>query len=166
MTNKLERITTEYVDLEDRVRLTGEIGNDEHEVIWLTQRLIRRLVAELVEWLERCDDDAMHAEALHDFAQQAAWAAMTPQAPIRPGDTCRTWLARSIEMASSDQIVQLTFKGPDDQGASLTLNDRSLRQWLNVLQGTYIKAGWSLDGWPDWIRDGIRPVHSPVAVLH
>jgi hypothetical protein len=37
MTPTLDRITSEYIDTEDRLRLSGQYA----DVIWLTQRLIQ-----------------------------------------------------------------------------------------------------------------------------
>ncbi len=48
----LQRITTEYVELEDRILLAGELGNREAVVVWLTQRLLQRLVPVLHEQQE------------------------------------------------------------------------------------------------------------------
>ena len=41
MTDSLDRITTEYIDTEDRIRLSGQYAGGPAVVIWLTQRLIQ-----------------------------------------------------------------------------------------------------------------------------
>ncbi len=166
MTNRLERITTEYIFLEDRLRLCGEISAGKSEVIWLTQRMTQRLIPVLIQWLEQHGGDTLHAEMLHGFAQQAAWAEFSPQAPVQPDEASPSWLASSIVASSSSQTMCLTFKGSSDQHANLMLSDRSLRQWLKILQDAYINAGWSLEVWPEWVKDGIARLHSPVAGLH
>ena len=43
----LHRITTEYIDSEDRIRLTGQLASGDTVVLWLTQRLLNRLVPHL-----------------------------------------------------------------------------------------------------------------------
>ena len=48
---ELSRITTIYVDKEDRIGLVGEDSNGEHHKLWLTQRLLNRLVEKLLDWL-------------------------------------------------------------------------------------------------------------------
>ena len=50
---ELQRLTTEYVDAEDRMRLTGEIRPGETLVLWLSQRLLMRLLPHLFLWLEK-----------------------------------------------------------------------------------------------------------------
>ena len=44
MTLVLKRISTEYVDTEDRIRLTGEITGGEVLALWLTLHLLHRLI--------------------------------------------------------------------------------------------------------------------------
>ena len=49
--SELQRITSEYIEAEDRLRLTGEVGEGETETLWLTQRLLTRLLDHLLKWL-------------------------------------------------------------------------------------------------------------------
>ena len=44
---ELQRCTTEYIATEDRLRLSGEIGTQSTVVLWLTQRLLNRLMPPL-----------------------------------------------------------------------------------------------------------------------
>ena len=45
--NSLQRITTEYDEREDRIRVSGQLAQGEAVVLWLTQRLLNRLVPHL-----------------------------------------------------------------------------------------------------------------------
>ena len=49
----LSRVTTVYVDVEDRFRLSGETQDGQVLVLWPTQRLLCRLVPHLVLRLAR-----------------------------------------------------------------------------------------------------------------
>lgn len=40
----LQRITTQYDEREDRIRLAGETMNDQMVVLWFTQRMLHRLL--------------------------------------------------------------------------------------------------------------------------
>jgi hypothetical protein len=152
MTN-LQRLTTEYIDLEDRIRLSGEAENAELVVIWLPQRLVQRLLPVLLQWLARQTLETLREEALQSFAQQAALAELAPQEPIQPHTDSAEWLAISVDIAQSEQVVSLTFLGNDQQGASLMLTVQSLRQWLGIVYEAYIKADWAVDVWPPWMRE-------------
>lgn len=165
MTPSLQRITTDYVDLEDRIRLSGEMESAATVVVWLTQRLLERLLPVLLLWLEQQSADTAHAEMLHDFAQQAAEAGLTPQIPVRADVSSTAWLALSVDIAQSDQAVSLTLRGSDGQDVNLTLVANPLRQWLAILHDAYCKAGWPLTVWPEWIRARTLPAMQQV-VLH
>jgi len=43
MTNTLDRITTKYIDTEDRLRLSGQYADGAAVVIWLTRRLTQQI---------------------------------------------------------------------------------------------------------------------------
>ena len=47
----LHRLTTDYVEEEDRIRVSGASANGDTVVLWLTQRLLNRLVPHLTAWL-------------------------------------------------------------------------------------------------------------------
>lgn len=166
MTHALLRITTQYIDVEDRVRLAGEAApGAEAQVIWLTQRVFQRLLPVLLKWLEGQGADTVRAEVLHSFAQQAARADLAPQAPVRADAGSAAWLAVSVDIAKSERSVSLTFRGGDAQHASLTLETKPLRQWLGIVHDAYLKAEWPLDVWPVWIRESLRP-QAQRAMLH
>lgn len=55
--SELKRITLEYSAHEDRMRLTGARASGEREAIWLTRRLLERLIPVLVDWIEQEGSD-------------------------------------------------------------------------------------------------------------
>lgn len=159
----LERITTDYIEAEDRVRLSGELGPNQALVIWLTQRLLQRLVPVLLQWLERGGaGDALRAEVMQGFAQQAARAELTPQKPVRVAPESTAWLALSVNLKQYEKAVSLSFKGArEGQEATLLLADKLLRQWLSILYRAYRKAGWPQDQWPEWLQESSAPPSPP-----
>lgn len=58
--NELKRLSTGHQEVEDRIRLVGETGNGAVVVLWLTQRLLLRLVPILLEGLETSVTDAAY----------------------------------------------------------------------------------------------------------
>lgn len=163
---QLERITTEYIDLEDRIQLAGEVENAATVVLWLTQRLLQRLLPTLLQGLERQSADTPRAEILHSFALQAARAELMPQAPVQTGADSVAWLVRSVDITHSEQAVSLTFRGIGDEDATLVLAAKPLRQWLGILHDAYLKAEWPLDVWPEWVSEGAQPERRQEVVLH
>ena len=165
---KLERITTEYIDVEDRIRLSGRIPNASPVVIWVTFRLLQRLLPPLLRWLEQqgAAADLPRAEVLQSFAQHAARAAAVPQPPVRATPDSAAWLARSVDFTKFDQAVRLTFRGAEGQEATMVLAPKLLRQWLGIVHDLYVKAAWPLDVWPGWVRETSTPTDPQQLVLH
>lgn len=161
----LERITTEYVESEDRIRLSGEAASGAPVVIWLTQRLLQRLLPVLLPLLDG-RRDSHYAEIMQGFAQQAARAELKPQAPVKAEAGRVAWLALAVDIAPAEQAVTLIFRSADGQAASLMLGALPLRQWLGILHDFYVKAEWSLAEWPEWIRASTLPATPQSIVVH
>jgi hypothetical protein len=155
--NELTRLTTEFVPIEDRIRITGETGTDKTTVtLWLTQRLANQLVPHLCTWLEKKTGSDMRGEIMQNFAQQAALAAMEPQPPVQASEGSISGLVRSMNIQTGHEGVRMTFGQADErqeEDATLTLQTKALRQWLGILHSQYLKGGWPLTVWPDWIRE-------------
>lgn len=164
-TQSLERITTKYIDVEDRIQLSGQTGSSAPVVIWLTQRLLQRLIPVVLKDLER-QRQGLLAEVLQGFAQQAARAGTVPQAPVQFNDRSPAWLAHEVDVTQSKTTLQLVFHGVEGQTAVLALAVDPLRQWLNILYDACLKAEWPHDVWPAWIRESVLPVSPQPMLLH
>lgn len=150
--HQLQKFTTEYIAAEDRIRLSGQIEGNASLVIWLTQRLLQRLIPVLTEWLENQGPQDLPGEIVHSFAQQAARTKITPQEPVAATAAESSWLASAIDIKRGTQAVRLTFRGTTNQNAELPLNSTHLRQWLAILHDLYAGAQWPMHVWPDWTR--------------
>lgn len=167
MTQDMQRLTTEYVLHEDRIRLSGEVARGAPVVVWLTLRLLQRLLPAVLAWLEGHSAETVRPDLVHSFAQEAAKAALLPQAPVRAVADSTMWLAQSVDLARSAQALCLTFRSADGQFARVPLDTKQLRQWLSIVHGAYQKAGWPLDVWPAWLGDNAQTVdHAGSVVLH
>lgn len=166
----LQRITTEYRAQEDRLCLTGERADGDAVVLWLTQRLLNRLVPHLTAWLEQQKGPGEHARVMLEFQQQAAVDALKPQPPVRPPTDAPGRLVRSADIAAGAEAVQLGFKEQDAGPvlASLVLAPNALRQWLAIVHAQYLRGDWPTTVWPAWLAAGTpAPAAGPsAAVLH
>jgi hypothetical protein len=169
--DELRRFTTEYVEDEDRIRISGELRSGEKVVLWVTRRLADRLVPPVAAWLERQADppEARSASnpaataATRSFVQQAARAELPKQAPVDPGPAPSSWLVRSVDLGQGATIIRLTFRNRDartgavaaDEVASTTVAMAPVvaRQWLGIVHDKYRKAGWSTRAFPRWVTD-------------
>ena len=177
---KLKKVTIDYVPVEDRVRLSGECDKSGRIGIWVTRRVLDRLVPVLLDWIEREAVDLpgggrqpsgetptpklTRAEPLHGFAQEAARRSLVRQPRVLIQSQDRSWLTRAVDVKRGPRALQIDFRGEADERAELPLPVQPLRQWLNILHDTYRKAGWSADIWPDWVREA-APNHLSCSVV-
>lgn len=149
----LQRITTKYVEHEDRIRLTGEMASGEVLILWLTQRLLKRLIPHLSGWLEQQTDKVPLAEVRQEMAQQKARLELEPQAPVRADAQAQGVLIYSVDLKAAKASLGLVFKNATYQEvARLQLQTKPLRQWLGIVHGQYVKAQWPTDVWPTWVE--------------
>ncbi|WP_374486123.1 hypothetical protein [Zoogloea sp.] len=170
--SELQRFTTEYVELEDRIRLSGETAPGEAEVVWLTRRLIGRLVPHLCAWLEKqgvlgaVPEDPGVADALQGFALQAALQSLSPQPPVQPETARRNWLVHAVDVTAGEEALRLAFRGAEAARVELTLQPQALRQWLGILHAQCGVAEWPLASWPSWLTGPIAGGAPRVQMLH
>jgi len=171
---ELKRLTTEYVATEDRIRLSAEVDPQTPVVIWLTQRLLLRMVPALLEWLQKELEKSPvvaasskvatspGAAGVKDFlqqaAQQSARSAVTPQQPVRADRDSPVLLATAINVARLPQGLRLTFRGAGDQQTyHFSLAAQPLRQWLAILKDVTLRAEWPQQIWPEWMQKPTVP---------
>jgi hypothetical protein len=149
----LQRITTDYIETEDRIQIVGELAGNDTVVIWLTRRLLDRLIPHLTHWLERQQGDVLRKDLLLSFAQQAAQTGLTPQAPVPARASSQQWLTNSIDLHHGEEHLQLVFKGESGQAASIGFAPTPLRQWLGIVQLAYRIGQWPQHSWPPWMAE-------------
>lgn len=136
-TLNLQRITTIYDLEQDRMRLIGQYVGNGTLTLWLTQRLLQRLLPVLWQWLERHDTAAssdyapsgselntvsnpQRHEALQSFAQQAAQSQLAQRRSLLADEAVPLalqslsgayWLVHSVQLRihHADRYVELYF---------------------------------------------------------
>ncbi|HSG02293.1 MAG TPA: hypothetical protein VLA39_01050 [Marinobacterium sp.] len=146
---KADRLTTEYVQHEDRIRLNLEDAQQQRATLWFTQRLLNRVIPALVKVLEEETSGSPQAEEVQAFAQQRAQRSIEQEAPIAATDAA--WLVRRVDLTPTKQQILLLFSDEAEESAKLKIPRTALRQWLSVLRELYRRAEWSSDIWPDWL---------------
>jgi hypothetical protein len=160
MTKSVHRITTDYVETEDRLRLRGETEDGERMIIWLTQRLLNRVIPHLCQWLEGNDRPPAEqssspglADVAQSMAQQAAQQRFASEAPVEVDLTTRSWRAEAVDIATALAALRITFRSGAGDSASLTLRPEAMRQWLGIVHGQYKKGEWPMSIWPEWLEE-------------
>lgn len=151
---ELQRLTTEYIEVEDRIRVSGELSSDETIVMWMSQRLLVRLLPHLFTFLERQSTKTVPVEIAQSFELEAAKADLTPVAAVERHKDSQEWLVSEVDITPSQNGIALKFKSTSGLETTLSLSKLSLRQWLSVLQTLWEGASWPIDIWPEWIKPG------------
>lgn len=155
------RITTEFVESEDRLRLTCALRSGDTAVLWLTQRLFVRVLPHLLEWLDKHTPGLAasatlpgQADELRSFSQQAARATQAPEPPVSPQNATQIWLVHMVELQPRGGELRLVFRPTvrDTAAGSLLLAPQPLRVWLGIVAEQFGRAGWPLEAWPGWLR--------------
>lgn len=176
----LRRVTTEFVEDEDRLRLAGDVENAPPVEMWLTQRLALRLLPPLFQWLDQQTGAAslqaatpsrssvvasVQKQVVHNFAQEAAVAQFKPQPAVQVPAEGEGWLIQSVDLAPAEPSIALVFRAGDGRATGVSLMATELRQWLAILHGLWTRAQWPAGVWPDWIQREARPSGQQI-VLH
>ncbi|MBV0932284.1 hypothetical protein [Marinobacterium weihaiense] len=180
---QLTRVTTRFVEQEDRFLVSADSRAGVVN-LWLTQRLLKRLLPHLLTWVGQQEGEptsVSRAESRPEgTVSPAAPAESTqtrqanrqlvaqhrkPVADVGPDQAVLTTLVHSLKFQPRGDVLQLIFELPDDV-AVLQLKEEQARIWLGVLHKHWQQAQWP-DIWPDWIKQAhrIRP-KSPVSLVH
>lgn len=169
MAIQLKRITTQYIAFEDRIRLTGADEAGKTLTLWLTQRLISRLVVPLCEGLEKKTTPApqkagapavpsLQTHMVQTFAQQKAAAALPKAGPVVGVPESPAWLVEKVVIKHIKNDVRMVFKGLEEShSAELTLSTFELRQWLGIVFKQSKTAAWPTHMWPAWVEEATKP---------
>jgi hypothetical protein len=160
----LQKITSEYSDTEDRIRITGEDNQGSSVSLWFTARLLSRLLPHLLDWLtEQTENtipsakkilnrDDQASDFLQGFAQQAAISDLSPQSPVQDSSRTLTWLVKEVDIRNTEPAaILLAFKNEQLEEAAIYFQAQELRQWLSILYELWLQTEWPAAFWPSWI---------------
>jgi hypothetical protein len=162
---ELKRITTLYEADQDRMSLTAQLGDGSFARIWLTQRIVNRLIPALINQVRPDHVDGTYADVIAGVAQQRAVERHEPQAPVRAAEAGHEWLVSKINMQIGQNGAILSFCNADGETAKLAMNAELLRQWLAILRRVYLMAEWQGADWPRWMATPSTP-DTATKVLH
>lgn len=171
---ELHRLTVTYCLTEDRLRLSGEGTAGDTLVLWLTQRLLNRLIPELAQWLEKHEARRIgralqtmpRGEALLSFSQQQAVQSLPPHSPVEIRPHSGEWRVNRVNLRCSDSRIEFAFHDEAAPRARITFAPTQLQQWLGLVHRAYSSADWPLAVWPDWMSEPApKPQVMPGAVV-
>lgn len=163
---ELQRITTKYDPKEDRIRLTGDDGRGQTLVLWLTRRLLDRLVCFIVEKLESQEKAKARPRIHLEFQQQSAARQQVAQPPVSANAHSEQWLIQEVEIVRSKGRIKLRLRTAENKDAVIGFDLIGLHQWLDILHRNYRAGTWSTDVWPDWLTESSLAAPPQTVTLH
>ena len=121
------------------------------QLLWLTRRLINRLILAIVECLEKETESKPESGILQSFSQQSATSKISPEKQVVVAVDSETWLVTHIDLTPTQQIVKLVFYDENEHRATLNFSRIKLRQWMSILSEIYRRAAWIESIWPNWL---------------
>ena len=172
--SNLKRITSEYIELEDRIRLAGLTDENQTISIWLTMRLLRRLITHCLNLLEKNTPELKKTPAQNEysrksvqhFVQKSAEQQIVEEAAVKVADDSPNQLPTEIDIKNDDAGVTIIFKGEFSSDYAIYLNNQQLRQWLGMLHMIWQKAEWPNLVWPDWMSGSAAETSTDENSIH
>lgn len=182
---EFEKFTTRYDEYQDRICVDGQTAAGQVTTLWLTYRLLRRLLPVLLEIITPAPGADPNAATLAAWELNTARARQKPQkAVVRPPARIPAvagkptalstqqpsgWLVQSIDLKSLPTRTLLVFRtAVSEEEATFAFGADHLRQWLAIVYGQWQVAGWSLEVWPAWVKGVVEtpPRQSPGTLVH
>lgn len=157
----MNKLSLEYVPLQDRLRLTVEDQNAEVRRFWLTARLTIVVVEHLVGRLKFRQGlaAAKTRNKTQPGGQGSPGHEHQASAPGRPAPSpvlgeaaspARTELVHAVDVGTRGESFVLTVRGETNMSMQLSMTAVQLGQWLQMVYHQFLRAGWPLAVWPDW----------------
>ncbi len=156
---ELHRLTSEYIETEDRFRLTGEDQEGNALCLWITQRLAMRMVSHLVNQISKGSPEALQnptqdsdaSDLLQSVAQEVASSTLTPQPAVDSAKATESILVSEVDITRTPEgAVGFVFRNGDARVA-LGFEPQQLRQWLAIIHKLWMAAQWPSHAWPQWM---------------
>ena len=149
---QVSRLNLVYSAEEDRLRLACENATGGRLVLWLTRRLVLRLLAELAELVQpaaagACGAGARSNATTRDGAapDDRETAAVCPGSPAFADNTGGIgFLVTRLRLRLAQGEVSLGFMGEGDAVVQLDLDSLGVQRWLELLAASCQAAHWPL----------------------
>ena len=152
----LKKVTSEFIEIEDRFRLSALTTKDEAVAFWLTQRLLTRLVAHLSKQIEIDSPQLSNAPAAGKAShpdsdrdrQISNREPLASQSAVKIKESVTPILITEVDVKLGKSDLALVLKSGKKSCASISLSLSELKQWLEILYALWHKAGWPISLWP------------------
>ena len=159
-------VTMQFDPLEDRLIMDCSDKSKNTQRLWLTRRLLDRLIPSLTDQLEVNSTNKISKELEQSFEQEKAEFYKTKTESVKLIKGNPSWLVTSVKVGKSSHDFKLIFikdkikKEAYQNKAEFVLAIPNLRQWLNALFKIYLKANWDTNFFPIWIIENYKYINN------
>lgn len=175
----IQKFTLGYDKVQDRISLTARGPGEEVILLWLTQRLLNRLVQALIRCLDQeleaavsvgsvVESDTGQQRAalaapqskntareriipqLHAMEQSAAQSVHKPERPVQAPAPVEGFLLTTLQLTHVPKGYLIVCQWADDGAARLVMDNIQLRQFMGMLYRVVVSADWPHQSWPAW----------------
>ena len=169
----LKKVTAEFIETEDRIRLSALTADDKTLALWLTQRLLSRLITHLAKWLEKKPADlskALDSESNpqpepHGSVKKSDSASLPDQTSVKIKKSDESILITEVDVKFGDNGIALILKSEKETNAEISFTLSEARQWVGMLHSLWHKAEWPSSLLPQWIGDN-SPQETSTNIIH
>jgi hypothetical protein len=150
----VQTFTARYDSVEDRICLNAVDSTGAKQAIYLTRRLMDQIIPVVAKHLEEKTPKGMPADVVQSMTQERirqARQAEPPAEPVQADLETPRWLCTTIQMTKQPAGLAVTLTGEAACKAQIPLADPHLRTVLDIFRNSYVKAGWDLRVFPEWL---------------
>ena len=162
-------VTMSFDPIEDRIVMNSSDKKGKVERLWLSRRLLDKLIPTLTDQLEMNSSNKIPTELEQSLAQEKAEIDKEKLEAVKIKGQNPSWLVTTIQIARNKNDFRLLFIGQnttDDDFSSnqakFDLATENLRQWLNAICKLYAKAEWDTKAFPLWIKENKSHSNKPI----
>jgi hypothetical protein len=152
---RIQTFTGRYDPVEDRLRLDLVNAAGEKQSIFLTRRLVDRVIPVLVSHLEGKTPEGVPADLAQGMSQsRARQARQTGEATpaVAVDAETPTWLCRTMHFQTADHGLNVIVTDDTQVDAVMPMVEANLRAVLDIFLDLYTKACWPTEPFPEWIK--------------
>ena len=153
----VQTFTARYDPIEDRVCLNAVDVDGGKQAIYLTRRLMDQIIPVVVKHLEEKTPKGVPSDVAQSMNQERVREARKtalPAEPVQVDLETPRWLCTTVQMSKRAAGLAITLADDTACTAQISLTDLHIRTVLDIFRTSYVKAGWDLRVFPDWLVSG------------
>ena len=151
----IKTFTGRYIPVEDRLRLDAVDVDGNKQSLFMTRRLVDRIIPVMVEHLEGQTPEGMPSDLVQEMHQDRArqiHAEGGSEAPVAVEPEFVPWLCRTVHFTKNGPSLSVVFTDDTHIEARMPMSAENLRVVLDIFRTLYTSAEWGLQAFPDWMQ--------------